>query len=263
MPRSTLKTQLTVTTMSTRLTACLNAGIVTIGSVGLPPSRSTYIQGACPVLHKQTQQASVSVTRREVPPGHEELRSGPSGRASQTEPAVLPLVRQTEYRQVARQGWKQVLHRPSWVQSLRLCAVCKQWISMKGPGAKQHYRLAHPDVWDFRDAAVARCSELGLSDYKAPRTHVARGGAVFQASIAAQWLAQDDEYAGRGGGRSHGGQGEWVQSRSSPISAEGSTASQVPSPGGEEGRKRTIVLPSGTNSKTSRTTASRTTRRKP
>ena len=71
MPRSTLKTQLTVTTMSTRLTACLNAGIVTLGSVGLPPLRSTYIQGACPVLHKQTQQASVSVTRREAL-GHQE-----------------------------------------------------------------------------------------------------------------------------------------------------------------------------------------------
>ena len=87
------------------------------------------------------------------------------------------------------------------------------------PGAKQHIRLAHPQHWMHKQAAVARCRTLGLTygspcaycslQLRDPRAHVPRCSVVFQASLAGLVLCQDHDAAGRPDG---GGTGEAVSS---------------------------------------------------
>ena len=169
-----------------------------------------HLKGACPVLYAKRKETTCTVLTGEVPLKNAELPTGHTCRAPNDGSLEAPLVQNEECCALARVEWKQVLRRPHLVQSLRThCAVCRQWISMQGPGAKQHYRLAHPDIWKLKAEAVSRCKGLGFAytrpcsycnqDFKDPRAHVPRCGAVFQASITSLWLSQD--YGGQRGCR--------------------------------------------------------------
>ena len=173
-----------------------------------------HLKGACPVLYAKRTETTNTVLTGEVPLKNAELLTGHTCRAPTDGSSETPLVQNPEYCALARAEWKQALRRPHLVQSLRThCAVCRQWISMQGPGAKQHYRLAHPDLWKLKAEAVSRCKGLGFAytrpccycnqDFKDPRAHVPRCGAVFQASITSLWLSQDHGgQRGCGDGRS-------------------------------------------------------------
>ena len=162
-----------------------------------------HLKGACPVLYAKRKETTCTVLTGEVPLKNAELLTGHTCRAPNDGSSEAPLVQNQEYCALARVEWKQALRRPHLVQSLRThCAVCRQWISMQGPGAKQHYRLAHPELWNLKAEAVSRCKGLGFAytrpcsycnqDFKDPRAHVPRCGAVFQASITSLWLSQDN-----------------------------------------------------------------------
>ena len=108
-----------------------------------------------------------------------------------------------------RVGWRTVLSDPDFLGKMQNhCVLCHQWVSLKGPGTKQHLRLSHAKEWQFKDDANSLCSSAGSvaaspcaycnGTFQDPRTHVKRCPVAFQAALSYLCLAQEDGARGRG-----------------------------------------------------------------
>ena len=169
-----------------------------------------HLKRSCPVLHGPLYGIDVKTPDGEVPTECEGLRKGHTCRDPPSMPEHPALLDDLTFRAATQKGWKHLLRDPKWVHSLRTyCVVCGQWISMKGPGAKQHVRLSHKHLHTLAVSAASQCTALGLValspcrycglSFKDPAKHVSKCGAVFQASLAALSVAQDlchDRHAG-------------------------------------------------------------------
>ena len=173
-----------------------------------------HIRKSCIILHGREQRVPQS-PGGEVPPG-EERSHGHSCRTSPAVPEITPLLNNLEFRSALLKGWKQVLCHAEFGPSLRTyCILCGQWVSMEGPGVKQHVRLMHPTAWACKDFAASRCSSLGLSvatpctycgaAVKDIRMHLKRCSAVFQASLGEVLVRQETNGGADGGGSGAGG----------------------------------------------------------
>ena len=180
-----------------------------------------HLRRACPVLHGRKAMVTDTTPSRKVLLASGEFSQGPEGRTPLIAATPEPLFQDpADFQQMLRQNWKRPLHCAQFARDMsQYCVFCRQWISMVGPGAKQHIRLAHPQHWMHKQAAVARCRTLGLTygspcaycslQVRDPRAHVPRCSVVFQASLAGLVLCQDHDAAGRPNG---GGTGETVSS---------------------------------------------------
>ena len=160
-----------------------------------------HIRRSCIVLHGH-HSGCVDKPAEGMEPSTGERPQGHSCRASPTAPEAKPLIELPEFRAKLLPSWKQVLHDSVYRQSLRTyCLLCGQWVSMSGPGVKQHIRLMHPEAWKHKDRAASRCSSLALSvavpcaycgiKVQDVRTHHKRCSAIFQASLA-EIIARED-----------------------------------------------------------------------
>ena len=125
-----------------------------------------HSRGACPVLHGAGfVQVSVSEVEAQVPSPHGELRKGHECRVPPTE-AMRPLLDDPEFTATCCRSWKSVFRHESLAKSLKThCFLCAQWVSMKGPGAKQHVRLMHK-LAQISISAPRRC--CGPTDHPWP-----------------------------------------------------------------------------------------------
>ena len=178
-----------------------------------------HLRGACPVLHGDHAAIAVSAsvaTDSEVlgAPGQEGLL-GHSCRVPQAAPDNRPLIEDPTFLEALHKGWRQAAADDSFLRILRKhCVYCHQWVSLRGPGVKQHHRVAHPKYWSRKDDACSLCSSAGLStsvpckycgeQYKDQRAHLKRCHVLYQIALASithpQAPAED-----HGGGCSLGG----------------------------------------------------------
>ena len=139
-----------------------------------------HLQGSCPILHASTSSqphptedagaqpppVASGATAEEEPLGHS-CRVPVDGAVAPTgavDTVTTPLFDQPDFRQMLAEGWRQVLVKPDYIARLRThCVFCNQWVSMRGPGAKQHIRLVHADHWLRKDDANSLCSTAGLT----------------------------------------------------------------------------------------------------
>ena len=196
-----------------------------------------HLRGSCPVLHSR-------IVVQDVVPEQSKTESqslacgagdceGPLGHACRALPAPLPeietrpnvaempLMKRQTFRDQLRSGWRSVLSNPDSLRELQNhCAFCHQWVSLKGPGVKQHLRLSHNNAWRLKDDANSLCSSAGSvvaspcaycgGTFQDPRTHIKRCPVAFQAALAHLCLVQEDGASGRGphaGGGSPGDAG--------------------------------------------------------
>ncbi|CAE7308131.1 pol [Symbiodinium sp. CCMP2592] len=112
-----------------------------------------HINGGCPSLV-----ASGAIVTAPDP------ATGPvPGGAAGTIAADQPLFEDGGFRNALKQSWRVPLRDAELCRSLRTyCVFCHQWISLVGPGCKQHHRLCHERKWKHATAAVARVNTLGL-----------------------------------------------------------------------------------------------------
>ena len=213
-----------------------------------------HLLGACPVLHGAHAGIAVSTsvaTDSEVlgAPGQEGLL-GHSCRVPQAAPANRPLIEDPIFLATLHKGWRQAAADDSFLRILRKhCVYCHQWVSLRGPGVKQHHRLAHPTYWSRKDDACSLCSSAGLStsapckycgeQYKDQRAHLKRCHVLYQIALASlthpQAAAEDHgggcshgSSAGAGSGLGEAGQGEGqAHQRRRARPGEGGTAKQV------------------------------------
>ena len=228
-----------------------------------------HLQGSCPILHCKQGPRSESVrdNPKSTPTsvacgaaGAEELLGHPcrapaDGTApaqSDTCEADIPLFDRPSFQLQLRRGWRQALTDPSHLAKLKEhCVFCNQWLSVKGPGVKQHHRLAHPERWKLKDDANSLCATAGSAatrpctfcagDYKDPRAHISRCPVLFQAAIASLALSQDTR-DGRGGhgpiGGAAGDEGGLGRPRGSDVARAGrSEAALGAGEGGGEARQ--------------------------
>ena len=125
------------------------------------------------------------------------LQTTPNG-----EPLQQPLIQHSEFQATLRDSWKQAVQQQEYCRQLRTyCVFCGQWVSLVGPGCKQHMRTMHKREWTFSAAATARITSLGLDPcspcryclkpVKDPRKHLPCCTPLFQASLAALTLSQE------------------------------------------------------------------------
>ncbi|CAE7742391.1 unnamed protein product [Symbiodinium sp. CCMP2592] len=197
-----------------------------------------HIKSGCPAMSGRDSVQN-TLCAGEVPEGG----AGPLGhscRASPTHDVVesdVPLIQDAAFKHQLSRGWKQVLRTPRFCKSLRThCVICHQWVSMTGPGCKQHIRLSHANAWAHKAAAADRCTGFGLPmvspcafcdlPVKDARAHIPRCSALFQASLA-EILARKDLPR-------HDGHGPGPRPRS-PEPASGSLGrGQGPTDGGRD-----------------------------
>ena len=176
-----------------------------------------HIRKSCIVLHGRRNGAAAQ-TKEGKEPSEVERPQGHSCRASQDVQEDVSLIQTPAFRNLLLQNWRSVLQHPRYGPSLRTyCVVCGQWVSMLGPGVKQHIRLMHPAEWSLKDYAASRCSSLTLSvaspcaycgtKVKDIRMHHKRCSAIFQASLAEAIVRQDQHGRGYGDGSVQGGSG--------------------------------------------------------
>ena len=117
-----------------------------------------------------------------------------------------------------RADWRAVVAKDNIKTSLSTyCVFCHQWISLEGPGFKQHARVMHPNHWQCSDAALARTRSLGFKvtspcyycgkSCQDPRRHIRSCTPVFQAALAYECLQVEDGRPNGGGDEGHGGSG--------------------------------------------------------
>ena len=176
-----------------------------------------HIRKSCIVLHGRCN-GDTAQTQEGEEPSEVEKPQGHSCRASPNVQEDASLMQTPAFRNMLLQNWRSVLQHPQYGPSLRTyCVVCGQWVSMLGPGVKQHIRLMHPAEWSFKDFAASRCSSLTLSvatpcaycgtQVKDIRMHHKRCSAIFQASLAEAIVRQDKNGRGDGAGSVQGGPG--------------------------------------------------------
>ncbi|CAE7738027.1 unnamed protein product [Symbiodinium sp. CCMP2592] len=107
----------------------------------------------------------------------------PSGRPVPEAEPSQPLLEEPDFQASCKRNWKEVFRTPRYALKLKnYCAICNQWISMKGPGTKQHIRLMHKEHAELHAEAVARQTTIGLvglspcrycaEEYKNPRARI-------------------------------------------------------------------------------------------
>ena len=176
-----------------------------------------HIRKSCIVLHGR-RNGEAAQTKEGKEPSEVERPQGHSCRASQDVQEAVSLIQAPAFRNMLLQNWRSVLQHPQYGPSLRTyCVVCGQWVSMLGPGVKQHTRLMHPAEWSLKGYAASRCSSLTLSvanpcaycgtKVKDIRMHHKRCSAIFQASLAEAIVRQDQRGRGDGDGSVQGGSG--------------------------------------------------------
>ena len=139
-----------------------------------------HLQGSCPVLHhahrtrQDTERSATDLAPTSVacgaagaeePLGHS-CRVPAAGTESASRDSCEvdePLFDRQSFRSQLRCGWRQVLKDPLHLSKLKEhCVFCNQWLSVKGPGVKQHHRLAHPERWTLKEPiACAQQRDLG------------------------------------------------------------------------------------------------------
>ena len=106
-----------------------------------------------------------------------------------------------EFAGLCSRNWKETLHHTDFSRRLRShCVFCNQWVSMHGPGAKQHIRCMHPKEYALQKEATARQTALGFTaasprkycgvSSEDPRVHLRRCHALFRASLSGLVIAQ-------------------------------------------------------------------------
>ncbi|CAE7385104.1 unnamed protein product, partial [Symbiodinium sp. CCMP2456] len=142
-----------------------------------------HLRGSCRVMMQQGHEEpeAASDVSGEVPHTREGLL-GCSHRAPPAVSAPIALLERRSFRNAVKMQWRSVLSQADYVSSLQqYCVICGRWASNVG-GIKQHIRPIHPQEWQHKTEAAARCSSTGLIaespchycklEIKAPRTHL-------------------------------------------------------------------------------------------
>ena len=139
------------------------------------------------------------------------MQQGPTSQAAPADLQESPLMQNPDFLTLLRTAWRDVLQNPDYCKQLSTyCVFCRQWISLVGPGCKQHHRLMHAAEYRLASDATARVVSLGLVPetpcrychklIKDPRKHLQACVPVYQASLAALVIQQRDceDQDGRG-----------------------------------------------------------------
>ena len=155
-----------------------------------------------------------------------------------------PLIEDQDFRSKALESWKHTLLDEKYCQSLRTyCTLCGQWVSLVGPGCKQHHRLMHGREFQQAPDAISRITSLGLvpraraatarrSARTHPRQHLKACVPVYQASLAALLIQAQVRRSQHGDGSGGDGRGDVAgatpggKSRSKDPSAAPAESSQ-------------------------------------
>ena len=131
-----------------------------------------------------------------------------------------PLIEDQDFRSKALESWKHTLLDEKYCQSLRTyCTLCGQWVSLVGPGCKQHHRLMHGREFQQAPDAISRITSLGLvpraraatarrSARTHPRQHLKACVPVYQASLAALLIQAQVRRSQHGDGSGGDGRGD-------------------------------------------------------
>ena len=157
-----------------------------------------HLRGACPVLHgglpPTTLAAGTATTASEVLGASNQAGSlGHSRRVPPVAPSHAPLIDCPDFLRSLRQNWRLTAAGIPFVNVLRQhCVFCHQWVSLRGPGVKQHLRLAHPGFWAHKVEAQSLRAEAGLDctspcaycglHYKDQRSHLKHCPVLFSNS---------------------------------------------------------------------------------
>ena len=168
-------------------------------------------QANTPVQLSTDRVATTSVVEVATEGGEVVVQQGPTSQATPAHLQEPPLMQNPAFLPLLRTAWRNVLQNSAYCQNLSTyCVFCRQWISLIGPGCKQHHRLMHADEYRLASNATARTASLGLVPEapcrychklsKDPRKHLQACVPVYQASLAALVLNQRDceEQDGRG-----------------------------------------------------------------
>ena len=118
-------------------------------------------------------------------------------------PSSVALFADEAFTRAIRDDWRATVAKDDVKHSLSTyCVFCHQWISLEGPGFKQHARLMHPSHWQHSEAALARTRSLGFKVASPcyycgkvcqdPRRHLRSCTPVFQAALAFECLQAED-----------------------------------------------------------------------